>query len=379
MHAFTRKERYDQNGHKLSKWSVTLMELFRSHSHRANAIGLMVVALTCTVLSACSSPAPTASLVASTDHLGPGQAVTLSGALSQHKAGLAVRLESSVGGSFAATGDSAATDGAGSYTMKFLPKLPGAIAMRVEIIDGKRTVASPPVQIRVLAATGVSSALDGPAEVGIGARATVSGSVVPGAAGRHVALQTSPDGSAWSATTVTGTTASTGRFTLTLPTQAAGPTIWRVLAAASDAQAEGTSPAVHLYIADYKAAGAKYLACVAGGNAALDTLRSTFNAYTDGATSLSSLQANYSKYAGAMRTETACLHAYVWPQSVSALVADLQAQSAVDIDNSVRLSKAKGVAEFNLIANEPEDTAALATASADAAKIRRALGLPARS
>jgi hypothetical protein len=71
------------------------------------------------------------------------------------------------------------------------------------------------------------------------------------------------------------------------------------------------------------------------------------------------------------------LKSNVWPPSVARWIEDLQAQAAVEADIETQLSAASTIGTHNKIATGRAYTAANATAGADAAKIRLALGLPA--
>ena len=342
-------------------------------------LGAFLATAAVALLGGCTSSPPQVTLVASADHVGPGTAVTLSGALTPAKAGLAVRLESSTGGPFSSTGQAAATDGAGSYSLSFTPSEPGALTLRVEVTDGSDTTRSSAVKLTVLAASTVSAALTGPAEVAVATKATVTGKVTPAAAGRQVTAQTSTDGTTWTNTSATATTDAAGAYSLRLPTQTAGPLILRVSVAATGSAAQGASGPLRLYVADYKAAGAHYLACVKPGNAALDVNSKAISSYNSGTISFTALKRTDGALAVAERAEIACMHSYVWPPSVAALQADFQGQDAVDADNEVQLSRAKTPAIYGQLNADPSLAATYNAVLNDAAKIRRLLGLPARS
>jgi len=64
---------------------------------------------------------------------------------------------------------------------------------------------------------------------------------------------------------------------------------------------------------------------------------------------------------------------------VAGLVKDIASQDAVSADITNQQSHATNVTDYAAFNTSPEQTAANAAASADAAKIRRGLGLPARS
>jgi hypothetical protein len=101
-------------------------------------------------------------------------------------------------------------------------------------------------------------------------------------------------------------------------------------------------------------------------------------AFNNGAIDLATLQRSDAAYVTATRTEIACEHGYAWPPSVTPLEADLQAQAAVIADYFDRLSKAPDLATYDSIGYEPALATAGDASDADASKIRRALGLPAR-
>jgi hypothetical protein len=352
----------------------------RAALSRAGAQLIVLLGLLGGGLVACSSPPPqTATLVESSATVLPGESVTLSGALSVHKAGLAVALESGSGTSFAPTGTSAATDGSGSFTLRFTPKSAGTMRLRVHIINGKATVVSPTIILTSLATTGVSAALDGRAEVAVNARATISGRVIPGVVGRPVMLQSSPDGSTWTAISIAGKTNAAGVFHLRAPTKTQGPVILRVIAAATSTHAEGVSVAVHLYIADYKAAGVRYLSCVKGANARGVTLDAARTKFDSGQIAFADLRAKDAAYASALRAQIVCLNGYAWPPSIADLAKDLASQDAVSADAETGVARAKNLDDYITAQDAPENITASTAAGADAAKIRRALGLPARS
>ena len=342
-------------------------------------LGAFLAAAAVTLVGGCTSSPPQVTLVVSADHVGPGTAVTLSGALTPAKAGLAVRLESSTGGPFSSTGQAAATDGAGSYSLSFTPSEPGALTLRVEVTDGSDTTRSSAVKLTVLAASTVSAALTGPVEVAVAAKATVTGKVTPAAAGRQVTAQTSTDGTTWTDTAATATTDAAGAYSLRLPTQTAGPLILRISVAATGSAAQGASGLLRLYVADYKAAGAHYLACVKPDNAAIDVNVNATNAFNRGAISFTALKRTNGAQAAADRAEIVCMHSYLWPPSVAGLIADFQAQDAVDADYENQASRAKNLTDYNAIGNATTWTTAVNEIGGDAAKIRRLLGLPARS
>jgi hypothetical protein len=341
---------------------------------------LAAVTLTLVVLTSCSSSPKkaTATLVASQSKIGVGSSVTLTGAVTKRTAGLIVHLESGSAGAYTATDQAASTDGSGAYSFTYKPSTAGVVTVRAEVTDGNKVIDSPDVSLTVLGATSVTAALSH-AEVGLGKNASITGRVAPAITGRAVTLQTSPDGTTWTSTAATTTTDSSGGFDLMAPTAAAGSTRLRILAAESATDAEGTSVAVTLYVADYKAAGARYLACVKPGNSAGDKVNKASIAYNAGTFSFSDLKKSDAAYANALKAEITCFEGYSWPPSVAGLVKDIGLQAAVDADSETQVSHAKTLDVYNALSGAREVTAAATAASADAAKIRHGLGLPARS
>lgn len=196
--------------------------------HRTLFSAPMPAVLVLAVGTSCSS-APNAkakaTLVASKSRINPGDSVTLSGAFSTRKPGLDVRLESSdgTGATFTATGDAAATDGSGSYTLNYRPDQPGQVSVRIEVTDGTKKTASTPIQLTVLAATTVTARLIGAAEIVLGKRTTMTGHVTPAVLGRAVGMESSVDGAQWTATHSTTATDGAGKFTISVPIEPAGP------------------------------------------------------------------------------------------------------------------------------------------------------------
>jgi hypothetical protein len=309
-----------------------------------------------------------------------GDNVALSGAVSHKKAGMPVHLEIGNGTTFTDSGQSSTTDAAGSFALTYKTSTAGPMSFRVSITDGSKAIQSGDVTVGVLSTTGVVAAIQGgDDEVGVGSKASVAGKVTPAKAGRSVALQTSSGGGQWTTTKSSTKTDSTGGFTLPFPTSASGKIAVRVIAAASDTAAEGVSAGVSLHVADYKAAGAKYVACVKDWNAAVDAQSKAIDQLNAGSIDLSALQKTDAALADAGRREISCMTSYAWPPSADALVKDLNAQTAVIVDTEVRVSKAQSTDAYTSIATETSTSTAEDAASADAAKIRRALDLPARS
>jgi hypothetical protein len=341
---------------------------------------LIAVVTSLAALSSCSSPAKaTASLVASKTKVGPGDAAVMTGAFSKRKAGLPVRLETVSGTAYQATGDALATDGSGSYKFSYTATTPGQVSLRVVVTDGKKEIASPSVQITVLGATTIRAALvGGVKEVGLAKTATISGSIAPKEAGRTVSLDTSPDGNVWTSTKQGTSTAADGTFEITVPTDSAGPVQLRAVVAESSTNAAGQSSVLRLYIADYKAAGAKYLACVKAANSAIDVREKAAASFDAGSISLTALEKTDTALSKAERTQITCFGSYAWPPSVASLIDDLAEQNAVVVDAATRMAHAATPDAYHAILYSPELQAAESAGSADAAKIRRGLGLPAR-
>jgi hypothetical protein len=348
---------------------------------RAGWWACVAVSIGLSALTGCSSDSnPTVTMVLASQKIAPGKVVTISGALSEHKAGASVQLQSATanGTSFAATGDSASTDGSGAYSIQFTPAAPGKYTLRVAVTDGKKMITSATSSLNVLAATGITAVLRGAGEVALNARASLSGQVTPPAPNRMVTLERSAGADVWVAVGVAAGTDADGRFVLVLPTSIAGWQTVRVSVAETTSQASAASARVRYYVADYKAAGRRYLSCVKQANAAIDIEHKAAVRFDNGEISLAKLDSVEGALGVAMRGEIRCLNSFSWPPSVARLVKDLAAQEAVLADTQASLGKAKSLEDYNAIASSPEQATAVRKSSADAAKIRRALGLPAR-
>ncbi len=174
---------------------LELLRRVRNTRHLRSVNGFLAFLLMFS-LSACGGQS--VSLVASKYTVGPADTITLSGALSDEKAGLEVELQSSAGGSaFQATGQSTTTDRSGAYTFSYKPKSPGKTNLRVVLVSGAKPVPTHAIVITVLEATEIKSQLRGSSEVSLGERDTVVGVVLPAERGRAVWLETSTDGTTW--------------------------------------------------------------------------------------------------------------------------------------------------------------------------------------
>lgn len=351
-------------------------------SRQARLTQFLLLAVVAAALTGCSSPQPTMTLVAADGKAQPGQPVTFSGAFSKHTAGLPVKLQvADAAGVFTDTGQATTTDGAGAYRFSYMPTSSGDQTLKAQVIDGNHTTLSAPVTVIALHSSVVRAALaNNASEVALHETLALTGTVTPASAGRTVQLESSPDGAAWAPVPgATGTTDATGRFRLVVPTTIAGALQLHAVVTEADPNATGESSIITIYVADYKTAGRKYLACVTAGNKAIDRVNNDANAVDNGSGTLTTLDAATAAYAAALRAQIGCFQSFTWPPSVSGLVKDIASQDAVNADISNQQSHTTNVADYAAFNTSPEETAAAAAGSADAAKIRRGLGLPARS
>lgn len=345
---------------------------------RAHLRLIAIVGVVLSTLTACGGT-PTATLVASSRSIGPSDEVVVSGALSEKKVGLEVRLEQKSGKKYQTTDQSTTTDSAGAYKFTFQPSTPGTVTLRVKILDGDNQIASRTVTLKVLKATAVSARTRGSSEVGIGKALTVTGALKPTSTGRTVQLEKSDDGSTWSALDATAATDSDGRFSLKVPTDEEGSLKIRVTADATATEAAAASASISVFIADYKTAGKKYLSCVGPSNKRIDQLNSTVDKFNAGTASLGELKKAEKRLGIAAKAEITCIKGYGWPPSVAAVAKDFAKQDAVIYDFHVQASKAKTLADYNNVNTSGTFVKALDKISGDAAEMRRGLGLPGRS
>lgn len=351
--------------------------LLSAHRHRSAVAAMSLVLVLAVAGVGCSSASspPKATLVATQSRIAPGSSITLTGAVSPAHAGLSVALEVRRGAIFSMTGNAATTDGSGSYTLSFQPTQSGQTSLRVEVLDGSTKIVSPDVQVLALAATSVTAVLSGATEVSVRKATSISGVVTPPVAGRTVTLQTSPDGVTWTPIGTAVSTDSSGEFTLPVQTPTAGAFSIRAMVMAVGIQAAGTSPTVHLYVADYTLAGTTYLACVNDAYATRDLLAAAMDAYDKGHIALTTLKNTDAALAAAYKAQISCLAAYNWPPSVTAWVKDLEAQDVAVAANEMQLAMANSLGAYNTIYAAREASVANTMASKDSANIRQKLGL----
>ena len=341
---------------------------------RAMAVPIAIVALTgCSVFSS-----PSATLISSSEAIGPSQEVTLSGAFSEEKPGLKVQLESASGATYTPTGQATSTDNSGAYKFTFTTTSVGKVSLRVLVINGGDRVKSSPVKLTVLNGTGLQARFKGPPEVGLNKSKLVVGEVRPGVSGRKVTLETSLDGSGWAPFGKATTSEADGTYSLPAPTTDVGPVQLRVKVEPTSTSAAATSTTLKLFVADYEAAGKMYLSCVADSNRAVDKLVPATNDLNAGRISLKQMQKLDRKYANALKDTRTCIRNYDWPPSVSRFTREMVDQDAVVIDNQTRMAKAKSLTAYNEITYSSELAKAFDKVGAAAAQIRRGLGLPAR-
>jgi hypothetical protein len=148
----------------------------------------------------------------------------------------------------------------------------------------------------------------------------------------------------------------------------------RATAAQTDTATATTAKEVTVLVEDYKAAGARYLAIVAGGNKAIDRL----NDMIDAGASQAALRVQAEAVSKAISKQAKDFRAYRgWPREVATIVADLARQDVVEADNFHMRAQSRSVEEWNQIAEQLN--AAPDVGGADAARIRDILGLPKRN
>ncbi|WP_406832820.1 hypothetical protein ABEG17_08360 [Pedococcus sp. KACC 23699] len=314
----------------------------------------------------------TVKLVADTSTAVPGKPVTVTGTISPAVAHRVVELAvaTTIGGPYAPAG-TATTDASGRFQTTWTPAQAGKAWVQATAIELGRDqeAQSTAAAVTVRTPATLTLKLSAPA-IRTTTAATVTATVAP--AGGAVTLEKSSDGTTWMPLPTTA--AKGGTATAKLSGLTGGTWHIRGAAAQTNAASEAASKEATLFVEDYKAAGAKYVAIVGPGNKAIGKL----NNLIDAGASLASLKEQVAAVSAAMTQEGNAFRAYKgWPRAVAPVIEELAKASVVDADQYHLMSQVSSFDEWNQ-RNDETNSNTYAEGAA-AARARDLLGLPKRS
>ena len=313
----------------------------------------------------------TVTLVADTSIAVPGKPVIVTGTVTPAAAHRVVELAvaTTPGGPYTPAG-TASTDASGRFQTTWTPAQAGKAWVQATAIELGRDqeVQSTAAAVTVRTPATLTLKMSAPANRTTTA-ATVTATVDPaGGPGTH---EKSSDDTTW--TPLPTTPGKGGTATAKLSGLAGGTWHVRGTAAQTDTAAAATGREATLLVEDYKAAGAKYLAIVAGGNKAIGKL----NNLIDSGASLASLKKQVAVVSAAMTQEGKAFRAYKgWPRAVAPTIEELAKASVVDADQFHLMSQVSSFEEWNQRNDEANQNTYAEGAAA--ARARDLLGLPKR-
>lgn len=315
----------------------------------------------------------TVTLGADAAQAAPGKAIPLHGRITPMTANRVVEVSTATaqGGPYTAAG-TAVTDAAGQYSLTWSPAQAGTVWVRATAVtlgrDQQAQSAPAPVTVRTPATLTLKAAA---AAIRTTGNTTVTATLAP--AGGAVTFEKSTDGQTW--TPLAGaTSAKPGVAAAKVAGMPGGLWHIRATAAQTDTATRVAAKEVTVLVEDYKAAGAKYLAIVAGGNKANQKLEDLI----DAGASQAALRVQAEAISKALSKQAKDFRAYKgWPREVAPIVADLAKQTVVDADNFHMRAQSRSVEEWNAIADPW--IAAPDVVGADASRIRDILDLPKRN